>query len=201
MVTANKERYEHSVKEPFAVFVGEMLRRMGQEGTVLAVAPNDCILRINRDMRFSKDKTPYNTYCTAFLSKSGRKDKSIPGFFFRFSPSEVGIMGGCYAPSTEQRIAVQRCIATNLHAFRRIVEEKTFCKYFGNVRGEEQKRLPVEFADAQQQEPLIARKQWYCTASLPSSNLTKNTLPDKLMEYWRAMHPFNSFLLEPVISG
>ena len=78
----NKKRYESSVKKPFTVFVGKMIEEIQKVDADLMIEPKDCILRINRDIRFSKDKTPYNLHYTAFISRGGKKDKSIPGFFY-----------------------------------------------------------------------------------------------------------------------
>lgn len=91
----NKKRYESSVKYPFTLFLKDLITEIQKFGTALDIEPKDCILRINKDIRFSKDKTPYNLHYTAFISKDGKKDKSIPGLFLRFSPEEIGIMACC----------------------------------------------------------------------------------------------------------
>ena len=80
----NKKRYEASIKNPFTLFLKDLIAEIQKFDSELHIEPKDCILRINRDVRFSKDKTPYNLHYTAFISKGGKKDKSIPGFFLRF---------------------------------------------------------------------------------------------------------------------
>src|SRR5690349_8634042 len=76
---ANRKRYEQSVKEPFAQFVGEVIRQVQKIDPEVKIKPGDAITRINKDIRFSKDKTPYNTHVGAVISKAGKKDKSVPG--------------------------------------------------------------------------------------------------------------------------
>jgi uncharacterized protein (TIGR02453 family) len=98
----NKKRYELSVKNPFTLFLNDLITEIKKYDTTLEIEPKDCILRINKDIRFSKDKTPYNLHYTAFISKGGKKDKSIPGLFLRVSPEEIGIMAGCFGVSKEQ---------------------------------------------------------------------------------------------------
>ncbi|HNR54889.1 MAG TPA: DUF2461 family protein, partial [Flavobacteriales bacterium] len=56
---ANRKRYEASVKEPFTAFVAEAIKRIGKHDKAVRIEPKEAIFRINRDIRFSKDKTPY----------------------------------------------------------------------------------------------------------------------------------------------
>ena len=76
---SQKKRYEISVKAPFERFIGDLIDRTQEHDPALQITAKECILRINRDIRFSKDKTPYNLHRRAFVSQGGRKDKSIPG--------------------------------------------------------------------------------------------------------------------------
>ena len=94
------------------------------------------VFRINRDIRFSKDKTPYNLHYTAFISRGGKKDKSIPGFFVRFSPEMVGIMGGCFAPDKEQLLKIRTKIKEDPKTFRKLIEEQQFTEHFGELNKE-----------------------------------------------------------------
>ena len=77
---SNRQRYEKSVKQPFAEFVQEMIDRIQPDGPAVYISTKDAIFRINRDIRFSNDKTPYKTYMAALVSAKGKKDKGTPGF-------------------------------------------------------------------------------------------------------------------------
>ncbi len=195
----NRKRYENVVKKPFANFIREMIKRMQAHDTELKIEPKDCILRINRDIRFSKDKTPYNTHVTAFISSGGRKDKTKPGFFMRLTPKEVGIMVGCFHPDKNQLQNIRETIASNLKAFSSVIKEKTFKNKFGELKGEEHKRIPAEFKEIVEKEPLIARKQFYATAMLDSKILLQDDLADILMEYYHAARPFNTYMTKALL--
>jgi hypothetical protein len=78
---ANRKRYESSVKKPFHAFVGEAIQRIGKLDRTVAIEPKEAIFRINRDIRFSKDKTPYKLSCSAIISPAGRKDHAVPGLY------------------------------------------------------------------------------------------------------------------------
>lgn len=201
---ANKKRYENSVKKPFAAFVTEMIRRIQEEESDLLIEAKDAILRINRDIRFAKDKTPYNTHCSAIIGPGGRKDKSIPGLYLQFSGTGVGVYGGAYMISKEQLQGIRTSIASDLASFDRIIQHVDFKKVFGAVRGEAHKRIPKEFAAAHQEQPLIANKQFTYAADLPPDWLLKPNFPDKIMEYWHIARPLKDFLyhaMEGATSG
>lgn len=190
----NRKRYEKSVKDPFTNFVGEMINAIGSVEPQFEVQPKDCILRINRDIRFSKDKTPYNTHFTAFISRGGRKDKSLPGFFVRFGADEIGIMGGCFGPSKEQLQALRQHITQNSKELHSILNTPAFKDTYGELKGEVSKRMPAEFAEAVKEEPLVANKQFYFSTRLPGKIILDDHLIDIMMEHWHAMRDMNQFL-------
>ncbi len=194
----NKKRYESSVKRPFTVFVGKMIEEIQKVDADLMIEPKDCILRINRDIRFSKDKTPYNLHYTAFISRGGKKDKSIPGFFVRFSPEMVGIMGGCFGPDKEQLLKIRTKIKKDPKTFRKLIEEQQFTEHFGELKGEAMKRIPKEWQQAIEKEPYIANKQFYFVTEKPSDLILSEQLIGELMRYWKIMQPLNDYLTKAI---
>ncbi|WP_299610843.1 DUF2461 domain-containing protein [uncultured Aquimarina sp.] len=195
---ANKKRYEASVKRPFEIFVGKMIQEIQKYDPTLQIDAKECILRINRDIRFSEDKSPYNLYYTAFVSKGGRKDKSVPGLFLRLSPIMVGVMGGCFGITKEQLFNLRTTISNNPKYFRKLIEEKEFVERFGEIKGRAIKRIPREWKEAYKIEPLIGNKQFYFVGEEPPSLITNESLIDKLMEYWKIMRPVNEYLTKAI---
>ena len=194
----NKKRYESSVKKPFTEFVGKMIEEIQKVDADLMIEPKDCILRINRDIRFSKDKTPYNLHYTAFISRGGKKDKSIPGFFVRFSPEMVGIMGGCFGPDKEQLLKIRTKIKEDPKTFRKLIEEQQFTEQFGELKGEAMKRIPKEWQQAIEKEPIIANKQFYFVTEKPSDLILSEQLIEELIGYWKIMQPLNDYLTKAI---
>ena len=125
----NRKRYETSVKKPFAKFVDEMIGRINAEDPEVRIEAKDAIMRINRDIRFSRDKTPYNTHVGAIISETGRKDKSVPGFFMRFSTEGIGLFGGAHGVDKDQLQKIREAIASDLKGFRAVLEEKSLNLY------------------------------------------------------------------------
>ena len=190
----NKERYVKSVKEPFQALVEELIVRLHFEDERINIEAKDAIFRIYRDIRFSKDKTPYKTYASALISPYGRKDLETPGFYFELSHKEAGIYCGAYQPEKEQLKKIRRFIASNREEFASIIKDKTFKKYFGEIRGEKAKRMDKEFDNALALQPLIANKQFYCGAELSPEIITSPKLSDIIIKHFKAAKKFSDFI-------
>ena len=88
---ANKKRYESHIKDPFHEFVTELIMRIQEEDLDFATTPKDAIFRINRDIRFSKDKTPYKTHVGASLKNGKRTAVNLPGYYVHLAANKVSI--------------------------------------------------------------------------------------------------------------
>ena len=195
---ANRKRYEAGVKKPFEAFVTEAIKRIGKHDKSVSIEAKEAIFRINKDIRFSKDKTPYKLEASAIISPAGRKDHNTPGIYFAFGPENVKFYGGCYSPEKEQILAIREAIMKDGKGFRKVIDAKTFTTLFGTVQGEANKVLPPEFKAAAVKEPLIANKQFYVGAEKPAKLVTDPKLMDALMDHWLAMCPFNVWLAKAI---
>lgn len=190
----NRSVYEKEVKKPFNAFVEEMISRIQAHEPEIQIKPSDAIMRINKDIRFSKDKIPYNTHVSANISVYGKKDKSFPGFYFQLSDQGIQIFGGVYAVENEKLRTIRSYISRNLKAFAAAYNDPAFKDQYGHIQGEANKRIPKELESLVQVEPLIANKQFYFSASLPPDTITSDTLADTLMGFYFAGHKVNDFL-------
>jgi uncharacterized protein (TIGR02453 family) len=191
---ANRKTYEAEVKKPFAAFVEEMIKRVHMHEPEVKIGASEAIMRINKDIRFSKDKTPYNTHVAANISVYGKKDKGYPGFYFQLSPEKVAVFGGVYMAEPPVLENIRKTIAKDLSGFKAAYKNKKFIEIYDGVKGEQQKRLPEEIKEIAAKEPLIANKQFYFEGSLPAKTITSPDLADKLMEYYVAGKSINEFL-------
>ncbi|MBX2974139.1 MAG: DUF2461 domain-containing protein [Flavobacteriales bacterium] len=191
---ASRKRYETSVKKPFEVFVAEAIKRIAEHDRNVRIEPKEAIFRINRDIRFSRDKTPYKLNTSAIISPAGRKDHAEPGIYFELGPESVKFYGGAYMPEKEPLHGIRTAIMRDPKGFRKAIGSKVFTTLFGTVQGEANKVLPAEFKEAAKKEPLIANKQFYVAAELPAKLVADPKLMDVLMEHYLAMRPFNTWL-------
>ena len=88
----NRKRYEEKVKAPFLEFVTTLIDRMSLiDSDFNGIVPKECIFRINKDIRFSKDKTPYKSFCSASIHVGGRKSMFPGGMYIEIGAESCGV--------------------------------------------------------------------------------------------------------------
>ena len=191
----NRKRYENIVREPFKIFVADVINEIHKLDSNVNIEPKDAIFRINRDIRFSKDKTPYKLRVDAVISKFGRKDKSNPGLFIQLGPEHLIVSGGAWKPDSIQLEKIRKHIAYNLKKFDKLINSPLFLEYFPDgIKGDKNKRLPKEFVEIAQKQEFIFNKQFYYQAFLHPSEITKNSLLEIVLEHYKRLVPLNNFL-------
>lgn len=199
--TANKKRFENSVKKPFEKFVGEMIRLSREINPEITIEPKDAVFRIYRDTRFSNDKTPYKTHMGALVSEAGRKEMVKPGMYLEISDEHVRMYSGIYMPDKQQLEAVRYGIMDQPEVFAKLIAEPSFVKYFGQVRGDQNKVLAKQFKEAAVGQPLLYNKQYYFFTELPVDWLQKDNLPAELMHRYAACKPLADFLYKAILEN
>ncbi len=125
----NRKQYEDA-KENFLEFTQELILNFGKIDTSIShLEPKKCVFRINRDVRFSKDKSPYKSNMGLFLSKSG-KNASHAGYYFHLQPGECFFGGGLYMPMPDVLAKVRQEIDYNWSEFNKIISNKKFILTF-----------------------------------------------------------------------
>ena len=196
----NRKRYHESVKKPFEDFVTAMINEMRKTDESLNITYKDCIFRINRDIRFSKDKSPYKLNRSAAISAGGKKDHANPGLYFEITPEHVRVYTGVYGPNKEQLLAVREEIAENLKEFEAIINEEKFKKVFGEIHGEKNARLPKNLQVPAEKQPLIYNKQFYVFTSFPPEIIFEEGVVKKLVDTYKIAEPFAKFLSKPILN-
>jgi len=193
---ANRKVYEQTVREPFKELVADMIMRISEHEPEIDIAPRDAIFRINRDIRFSKDKTPYKTHVGAHISRGGRKDHQYPGHYFQLGHDKVMVAGGVYMPEKDGVQKVRAHIARDPEAFDRVISDPLFKGTFGQVRGDRLQRVPAEFKAAAETQPFVANKQWYYMVDIDPGVIITDQLPDVLMDNYLAGQGVAGYLRE-----
>ena len=152
----NRARYEREVKALFLTFVESVLVKMAAvDGRFSGMEAKQCIFRINKDIRFSKDKTPYKLHCAAAIQIGGRKEMGAGGLYIQLGPEECGLYSGVYMPEKDELMRIRGLIAGDLEGFNRVITDKVFVKYFGTVRGEKNKRIDADWVMAAAEQSLL----------------------------------------------
>jgi len=122
----NRKRYEEA-KTDFANFVQQVIdAHSKKDKTISALKAKDCMFRINRDVRFSKDKSPYKTNFGASINKGGKKAFSTAGYYFHLEPGQCFVGGGIYQPMPDELKKVRQEIDYNFKDFTKIIQSKKF---------------------------------------------------------------------------
>jgi uncharacterized protein (TIGR02453 family) len=99
------------------------------------LSPKDCVFRIYRDIRFSPDKTPYKTHLGAGMSPGGKKMNEA-GYYLHIEPGKAFLAGGMWMPPTDQLKMIRQEIVYNGKKFKKIIADKAFKKYYGELDDE-----------------------------------------------------------------
>jgi uncharacterized protein (TIGR02453 family) len=159
---ANRADYDDHYVEAakgFVEAIGPGLKKL-TPGLVAEPRINGAIMRINRDVRFSKDKTPYKTALHLIFTQAGRKD--MPGYYMRISEGELGLMAGMFGFSTEQLAKYREAAADPRkgRALRATLEKATRAGPV-EVGGETYKRVPKGFDPDHPNADLLRHKGLY----------------------------------------
>lgn len=190
----HRKTYEVHVKKTFEVFVQDFISEIQSSEPELLVKAKDCIFRINRDIRFSADKTPYKTNRSAFVSKLGRKSGDYPGFYFQFSNDKLWLGGGAYQLSKEGLYKVRQEIVYNHNAFEKLYSDNEFKNHFGEILGEKNKILPAEFSKEAENEAYLFNKSFYYMTEIDAKLLLKEDLMETCLKYYQISKPLNEFI-------
>lgn len=193
-----KQIYEEKVKAPMVELVlalGEALREIAPE---FDTDPKKAVYRIYRDVRFSRDKSPYKTHVAAMFGPRGLIKHASAGTYFHFSDDEVLVAGGIYAPGPQELLAVRRHLAANAEEFRRITSDRGFRKMFGDVEGEKLKRVPKGFATDHPEADLLVFKQFLVAGKLAPEIVETPKFQKEILKRFTTMLPFLRFLNRPL---
>ena len=191
---ANKKRFD-SAQDNVTAFAGYLIGEIGKFDTeVAAIDPKSCVFRIYRDVRFSKDKSPYKINLGSYISPGGRKSMQ-PGYYFHLQPGHSFVAGGKHIPGGPELQKIRTAIAENTADFLKIVEKKSFRETFGEMRGDRLKSAPKGFDADHKAVEYLKLKEFMAFAELHDDTfLTSAEFPKYLVGMMKEMYPLVSFL-------
>lgn len=164
------------------------------EGGIHGVEPKNCVFRINRDIRFSKDKTLYKSHFGAYMAPGGRKSM-LPGFYLHLEPGNKSmIAAGIYNPNSDLLAKVRQEIDYNGKDLLKIVEKKSWINEFGALEGERLSRAPKGYPMDHPLLKYLQLKSFMAVSRLKDSVVTSPSFRKDLVAQYRRMHPLVTFL-------
>ena len=197
---ANKKFYEEAKSEVEA-FVDDLIPRMDVfEPSLQYVTAKECMFRIFRDVRFSKDKVPYKTNMGAWITKGGRKSPG-PGYYLHIQPGESMLAGGVYMPEPDKLKKIRQEVYYNAEEFKSILNEKTTKKYFNGLSDwDKQKLAPRDFPKDFPDIDLLKYRHYTVTHMIDDKQVVKQDFSKMVVKVFGLMKPLNDFL-ERALNG
>lgn len=193
---ANKKDFL-SAKAEFETFIDALIRKIAKfDPSVGDKVAKDCVFRIYRDVRFSKDKSPYKTHFGAWITSAQSKSEASAkaGYYIHLEPGGAFLAGGAYTPEGPWLKAIRQEIDYNTAEFKKILNSASFKKYFGRMEGDQLANAPKEYPKDHPEIGLLKHKSFLAVHRLDDQMLTSDQFLNHAASVFKAMLPFNQFL-------
>jgi uncharacterized protein (TIGR02453 family) len=192
---ANRPAYLES-KVNFESFVQNIIDEIILfEPIMKGLEAKSCVFRINRDIRFSNDKSPYKSHFGAFIVQGGKKNgDKFAGYYFHIEPGKSIMAGGAYTPPSPWLSAIREKISDNPDEFIKITKAKDFIKYFGSVDGEKLKTAPKGYPKDHPHIELLKLKSYLVVNEATDKLVLSKDFQGYVISVFKAMKPLNDYL-------
>jgi uncharacterized protein (TIGR02453 family) len=190
---SNKPDYEKARKQ-FEALLNSLIPEIRKfDPSIGTLTAKECVFRINRDIRFSADKSPYKTNMGAYISQGGRKGE-MAGYYIHIDPDQSFAAGGLYMPQPVVLKKVRDEVYFNAGEFKSIIHKPSFVNVFGELDGDKLTRppkgYPADFPDIE----LLKYKSFTVSHMLDEKTLMSDGLVKDVAAIFLEMHPLIRFL-------
>jgi uncharacterized protein (TIGR02453 family) len=191
----NRKRYDDS-RSNYESFVQALIDRIAEFDPILkGLEVKSCTYRINRDIRFSNDKTIYKTHLGAFIVKGGKKNGDrYAGYYVHVELGNSMIAGGAYMPPMPWLTAIREKIDERGDLFLKIIRDKEFRNIFGDIEGEKLKSAPKGYSKDHPYIELLKLKSYLASRLITDKEIVSKDCFDFMVSASKAMKPLNDFL-------
>lgn len=191
----HKAEYE-AAKENFTAFVEALLPRLASfDQEIVGIDAKKCVFRIYRDVRFSKDKTPFQTHFGAHIVGGGRKNEhGRAGYYIKLEPGKSILAGGAHLPPGAWMKSIRAEIASNAKDLKQIIQSPDFVKYFNSITGEKLKSAPRDYPKDHPEIELLKYKSLLAVHELKDSDVSSKDFLGHSAKVFKALYPFDQFL-------
>lgn len=152
------------------------------------------LFRIYRDVRFSKDKTPYKPHFAGSFSRATKRLRG--GYYLRIRPGESFLAGGFFEPNKEDLLRIRKEFEMDTSEIRSILANEDFVACFGKLQGNALKTAPRGFDKDHPDMDLIRMKQFIVVRNFTDKEVTSTTFLDELDKSYKAMRPYFDYMSE-----
>ncbi len=192
----NKPRYE-TAKEDFEIFVNALIQKIALfDKSISHLTAKGCVYRIYRDVRFSKDKSPYKAHFGAYITSSSKKSDvhANAGYYIHIEHNKSMLAGGAYSPPSDWLNAIRQEIDYNTDEFKKIINGKDFKKYFVEIEGEKLVRPPKGYEPNHPEIELLKFKSYLASQIVSDKEVLSSDFLSHSAKVFKTLYPFNCFL-------
>lgn len=193
----NRSRYEDA-KQDFIKFIQAVIDTHGKkDNSIATLNAKDCLFRINRDIRFSKDKSPYKTNFGASINQGGRKACSSAGYNIHLEPGQCFVGGGTYQPMPDELKKVRQEIDYSFKDLKKIISEKKFKSFYKDLDKSDEfllSRVPKGYTPDNPAAEYLRLKSYIAFVQISDKDLSSKILLKKTLEAFKTLQPLIKFL-------
>lgn len=189
----NRKKYD-TAKADLEELVGGVITEVSKFQDLGNLLVKDCIFRINRDIRFSKNKAPYKSNLSAGIGPGGRSSGKID-YYLHIQPDGQSFLGGgMWDPTTEQLANYRQEIDYNADELKAIIHEKTFRDYFPEVHGAVLKTTPKGYAKDHPEIELLRRKELFFVHKFSDKDVTAKDFQQNVVNGIKLLKPYCDYM-------
>jgi uncharacterized protein (TIGR02453 family) len=193
----HRKVYE-AAKIDFTGFIQEVIDgHAKKDPSIKSLVARDCLFRINRDIRFSKDKSPYKSNFGASINKGGRKAMNSAGYYFHLEPGQSFAGGGIYMPMPDELKKVRQEIDYNFPEFKKIINSKKFKSVYGGLDKSPEfllTRVPKGYEPDNPAADYLRLKSYIAMIRVKDAELVSGGLVKRTIETFAALQPLIEFI-------
>lgn len=193
----NRKVYE-AAKADFAAFIQKVIDlHARKDSSIKNLTAKDCLFRINRDIRFAKDKSPYKTNFGASINAKGKSAWDSAGYYFHLEPGGCFTGGGIYMPPGDALKKVRQEIDYNFADFKKLIASKKFKSVYGDLDKSKEfllSRVPKEYEPDNPAAEYLRLKSYIAMIPISDKDLTSKDLVKKTVAAFESLQPMIEFI-------
>ena len=189
----HKTKYEEAQTQMID-FADALLSEMTKHDHIETPSGKKSLYRIYRDVRFSKEKTPYNTHWSGGFKRATKKLRG--GYYFKIKPGESFVAGGFWGPNPDDLKRIREDIDANYDDWKKLLANKTLVKTFGEMRGEKVGSAPRGYDKENPAIDLLRYKQFILRHDFTDAEVLSPNFHLKVNETFKKLRPFFDYMSE-----
>ncbi|MDB5137888.1 MAG: hypothetical protein JWP37_4491 [Mucilaginibacter sp.] len=189
----HKDRYMEAQGDIIA-FADSLLVEMNKHDKIETASGKKSVFRIYKDVRFSKDKTPYNTHWSGALKRATKKLRG--GYYFRIEPGNSFLAGGFFGPESNDIKRIRQDIDANYKEWGSLLSDQTLVKTFGKMKGQKLGSTPRGYAKDHPAIDILRYKQFLFKYEFTDEEVSSPDFLYKVNDIFKKMRPFFDFMSE-----